>query len=57
MPWRAVRHDSYLKVIEVLSCGRRIRLSLCIPSDLNNESVGRIGVPVQCKRKHQWHDT
>lgn len=45
-------HDSYLKVIEVLSCERRIRLSLCILSNLKNESMGRIGVPIHIRKKH-----
>lgn len=53
-----IGHNSYHKVIEVLSSGREIiRLLLCILRDLENGSMDRIGIPIQCKKKHQWHKT
>ena len=42
----AMGHESYLKVIEVLSWGREIRLSLLILRDLENRSMERRGTKV-----------
>lgn len=39
-------HEGYLKVIEVLSWGREIRLSLLILRDLENRSMERRGTKV-----------
>lgn len=50
-----MRNDSYLKVIEVLSCGRWIRLCLCILSNIKNESVGRTGVPIHVRKTPKKH--